>query len=55
MKIKPTYVPFLAMHLLSFIMEGQVGIKTQNPQATLDAASAFGKNSFPPGLPPPRR
>ncbi|WP_339702139.1 hypothetical protein [uncultured Marixanthomonas sp.] len=36
MKIKPTYVPFLAMHLLSFIMEGQVGIKTQNPQATLD-------------------
>jgi len=36
MKIKPIYVPFLAMLLLSFIMEGQVGIKTQNPQATLD-------------------
>ena len=26
-----------------------------NPQATLDAASAFGRNSFPPGLPSPRR
>ncbi len=36
MKIKPTYVLLLAMLLLSVTMESQVGIKTQNPQATLD-------------------
>jgi len=36
MKIKPTCLTLIATFLLSFIMEGQVGIKTQNPQATLD-------------------
>jgi len=36
MKIKPTYVLLLVMLLLSVTMESQVGIKTQNPQATLD-------------------